>query len=212
VKIIYLVISLFFITSCSPTFEEESKPFYIDSNGVTIKANDWVTVGTRGNIDGVYYTAVDNKTLKEMIKKNEDYSKIVTTLVNENGFSGLFFYSPTNKVNYDISSWDTSNAILFGSIFENIKDFNQNLNNWDVSKVTNMNGSFLNAKNFNPQIDKWDVGNSNSMYASFMGVTGFNGDLSMWNVENVKECVSFALNSSNFPISKRPSFKNCNPN
>ena len=61
-------------------FEEQS-PFYLDENGVTIKARDWVTVGITGELGGVTYMAVDNTTLKEMANKDQDVTKAVTTLV-----------------------------------------------------------------------------------------------------------------------------------
>ena len=40
--------------------EEKELPFYIAENGVTIKARDWVTVGTTANLNEVTFTAVDN--------------------------------------------------------------------------------------------------------------------------------------------------------
>ena len=40
-------------------FEAIPTPFYLDTNGITIKARDWVTVGTTGELNGVTYTAVD---------------------------------------------------------------------------------------------------------------------------------------------------------
>ena len=45
---------------------ESSPPFYLDDNGITIKAKDGVTAGTTGELNGVTYTAVDNTTLKSM--------------------------------------------------------------------------------------------------------------------------------------------------
>ncbi|MDP6927525.1 MAG: hypothetical protein QGG84_10610, partial [Rhodospirillales bacterium] len=38
----------------------------VDTNGVTIKARDWVTVGTTGDLNGVTYTAVDIETLRSI--------------------------------------------------------------------------------------------------------------------------------------------------
>ena len=43
-KIHTLLIIVVFIASCSS--DEEELPFYIAENGVTIKARDWVSVGT----------------------------------------------------------------------------------------------------------------------------------------------------------------------
>ena len=68
---------------------------YLDENGVTIKARDWVTVGTKGVLDGVTYTAVDNSTLKSMADNDEDVTKVVTTLVTS--MSRLFVFKERLK-------------------------------------------------------------------------------------------------------------------
>ena len=47
-----LLLLALFIVSCSS--DEEELPFYVADNGVTIKARDWVTVGTTSNyIEGM---------------------------------------------------------------------------------------------------------------------------------------------------------------
>jgi hypothetical protein len=84
-----LVLFLLFISvvfSCSVDDEKEL-PFYVADNGVTIKARDWVTVGTTAELNGVTYTAVDLASLKEWINDGKDLSKVVTTKV-EVEFSG----------------------------------------------------------------------------------------------------------------------------
>ena len=43
-KSIYFLV-IIFLFSCEEE-EDFSKPFYVDENGVTIKATDWGTVGT----------------------------------------------------------------------------------------------------------------------------------------------------------------------
>ena len=60
---------------------ETLPPFYLDANGVTIKARDWVTAGTTGELGGVTYTAVDRDMLIKMLTDEDDVSKVVTTLV-----------------------------------------------------------------------------------------------------------------------------------
>ena len=61
-KKLLLIILFISIISCSPD-EEKELPFYIAENGVTIKARDWVTVGTTANLNEVTFTAVDNTKL-----------------------------------------------------------------------------------------------------------------------------------------------------
>lgn len=100
-KKLLLFISVIFVFSCSSNNQddlEELKPFYLDVNGVTIKAKDWVTVGTKAKINGVTYTAVDNITLREMADKDKDVTKVVTTLVTD--LNSL--YNGASSFNQDI--------------------------------------------------------------------------------------------------------------
>jgi len=208
-KYTLLFIALF-IVSCSS--DEEELPFYVADNGVTIKARDWVTAGTTGKFNGITYTAVDNALLKKMVVNNEDYSKIVTTLLKGGTDQVFGVNAEPNSYNpsVDISTWDVSNITSLVAIFQGISNFNQNLNYWDTSNFVNLTGSFFQTKNFNPKIDKWDVSKVTDMQYTFNVSTGFKGDLSAWNVEKVTKCVLFAK-SSDFPKSKWPNFTNCNP-
>ena len=125
-KNLILLLSVLFVLSCSSNNEdeqEELKPFYLDINGVTIKAKYWVTVGTTANLNDVTFTAVDNTKLREMVDKDEDVTKVVTTLVTD--MNSLF--NEANTFNQDIASWDVSNVIdMSNMLFRAIK-FNQNI-------------------------------------------------------------------------------------
>ena len=165
-------------------------PFYLDDNGVTIKARDWVTVGTTGELNGVTYTAVDNTTLKEMAEKfsnfdledDDDLTKVVTTLVTD--MYRLFWYSQT--FNQVIGSWDVSNVTNMSEMFSNAKVFNQDIGNWDVSKVNDMAGMFTTALVFNQDIGSWDVSKVTNMSRMFStGNAIFNQDIGNWDVSNV---------------------------
>ena len=202
---------------------EALPPFYLDENGVTIKAYDWVTAGTTGELGGVTYTAVDIDKLKLMFTKEEDVSKVVTTLITD--MSDLFVNAPTEtyspfapsmiKFNPDISSWDVSNvtnmSVMFGVGFDNQYDysgygcevyFNQDISKWDVSKVTNMSEMFLGATRFNQDIGNWDVSQVTDMGFMFPGLqngilSNFNQDIGSWDVSKVTNMSGmFAYNSA----------------
>ena len=160
---------------------EEALPFYLDANGVTIKARDWVTVGTSGLLNGVTYTAVDNASLKSMADNNEDVTKVVTTLVTD--LEGLFAGKLT--FNQDIGSWDVSNVTNVKSIFSEANSFNQDIGSWDVGNVTNMRSMFSSASTFNQDIGSWNVAKVTDMTQMFFGATTFNKDIGSWDVGNV---------------------------
>ena len=192
-------------------FEEQS-PFYLDENGVTIKARDWVTAGTTGELGGVTYTAVDIVQLELMFSKEEDVSKVVTTLITD--MSDLLVNAPIEErafqpglvlFNPDISSWDVSNVTNMSNMFgtkgysealnrDNYYEvyFNQDISKWDVSKVTNMSGMFNNAIDFNQNIGEWDVSKVTDMSLLFgagaegtSGSSNFNQDIGSWDVSKV---------------------------
>jgi len=138
--------------------------FYLDANGVTIKARDWVTVGTTGQLGGVTYTAVDLEMLKKMRDEAQDLSKVVTTLVSDM----IYMFSMT-KFNQDIRSWDVSNVTIMENMFTLADSFNQDIGSWDVSNVETMTSMFQGAEKFNQDIGSWDtskVTNMSSMFSS----------------------------------------------
>ena len=157
-------------------------PFYLDDNGVTIKAKDGVTAGTIGKLDGVIYTVVDEGTLRSMIEAYEDVSKVVTTLVTN--MSGIF-RNGKYDFNEDISSWDVSNVTNMASMFDGLSVFNIDIGSWDVSNVTSMYKMFNNAQYFNQDLNSWDVSNVTEMYQMFVVAKSFNGNISSWDVSNV---------------------------
>ena len=110
---------------------ESIPPFYLDENGVTIKARDGVTAGTTGELGGVTYTAVDNATLKIMADNDEDVTKVVTTVVTD--MKELFKDKLT--FNQDIGSWDVSSVTSMSFMFQNAQAFNQDLSKWCVTNI-----------------------------------------------------------------------------
>ena len=161
-------------------FEEQS-PFYLDENGVTIKARDWVTAGTTGELDGVTYTAVDNTTLKEMANKDQDVTKVVTTLVTD--MKELF--KDKKDFNQDIGDWDVSNVTDMQYLFYDAFDFDQDISSWNTAAVTNMQEMFGGTLAFNQDISSWNTAAVTNMSFMFYNASTFNQDISSWNTAAV---------------------------
>ena len=215
-KYTLLFIALFII-SCSS--DEEELPFYVADNGVTIKARDWVTVGTTADLNGVTYTAVDLASLKEWIKDSKDLSKVVTTFVSDTTHSQFAMLFHRKVVGFfpikGIESWDISNLKDIQGIFYSSQPVESDLSGWDVSKVKIM-GLTMVLGDVNPNINNWDVSSATNMTSLVISgnanyIEGM--DLSGWDVSKVTECngLTNQLNFYNWPESKRPNFTNCNP-
>ena len=194
-------------------------PFYLDNNGVTIKARDWVTAGTKGILNGIEYTAVDKQMLIKMSQERKDLSKVVTTLISDmsklfypvadSNFDGVLNYydSYYHLFDDDIKSWDLSNVTDMSFMFYSANSFNQDIGVWDVSNVTNMESLFVYAESFNKDISSWNVSNVTNMNGLFFNATSFNQDIGNWNVSNVRDmekmfswATSFNQNISNWCV------------
>ncbi len=197
-------------------FESEA-PFYLDENGVTIKARDWVTAGTTGELNGVTYEAVDIETLRsifnccpsnwsqyqeDITKAEERLSKVVTTLITD--MSYLFSNAPTsnseseyyihyNQFNPDISSWDVSNVTHMTEMFKRKA--------WagteDRETVGGPLGPYAEGR-FNQDISKWNVSNVKNMSGMFFMAVRFNQDLSGWDVSNVTDMSEMFVGANSF--------------
>tara|TARA_Y100000748_G_C15355102_1_gene433442 strand:- start:75 stop:740 length:666 start_codon:yes stop_codon:yes gene_type:complete len=217
--LLVILLSFLFI-SCE---EEDNSPFYVAKNGVTIKARDWVTVGTTAELNGVIYTAVDLASLKEWIYEAKDLSKVVTTKVEQPSISSLAVLFGPNKNNISgfteikgIEGWDVSNWTTMDGLFYSSEKVNVDLSGWDVSQVTVM-GLAMQLGDVNININNWDVSNVTSMTSLFIGANNSNYiegmDLSGWDVSEVVECSGLTsyFDDTNWPESKRPNFKvDCN--
>ena len=162
-----------------------TNPFYLDDNGVTIKAIEGVTAGTTGQFNGITYVAVDRNMLIEKLRAGGDVSKVVTTLVTNMKHPYDLKDLVSKDFNQDISSWDVSNVTNMEGFFLGAHSFNQDIGNWDVSKVINMRSLFIYARAFNQDISKWDVSNVTNMQNMFYEAYHFNKDISSWNTSNV---------------------------
>ena len=185
-------------------------PFYLDSNGITIKARDWVKAGTKGILNGVEYTAVDREMLIKMSQDRKDLSKVVTTLISDmsklfypvadSNFDGVLNYydSYYHLFNDDIKSWDLSNVTDMSFMFYSANSFNQDIGVWDVSNVTNMESLFVYAESFNKDISSWDVSKVTNMKDLFNFAQSFNMNIGSWDVSNVTNMNGLFFNATSF--------------
>ena len=160
-KNILFLISILFLFSCEDE-EDFSQPFYVDENGVTIKAKDWVTVGTTGDLNGVTYTAVDSLMLHDWIDSGKDYGKVVTTLVTRfrpmlisylADNRGIEF--PVQSITYNIETWDVSNIKIYDCPFY-ATVIDQDLSGWDLSNAKSLS-LCADLNNVDPKIIKQDI-------------------------------------------------------
>ena len=176
-------------------------PLYLDDNGITVKSKQcgfshlgeiW-SVDHRNNKAENEYIIVDESTLRNMVKSDQNVENVVTTFVTD---MSRMFYNAT-EFNQDISSWDVSNVRNMGGMFanssvydqsvgilRNSSSFNQDIGSWDVSNVTNMGSMFLGAISFNKDISGWDVSNVTNMESMFLNAISFDQDISDWDVSN----------------------------
>ena len=206
--------------------EDLSKPFYVDENGVTIKAKDWVTVGTTGVLNGITYIAIDDIKISKSDFQSKypeisELKQLVTTLVTDmSTLVGDYTLIGAFDDFKSIETWDVSNVTSMAGLFNTCNCFNPEYGNvenmpdltyWGVSSVTNMSGMFSHIYGgamFNQDISGWDVSNVTNMYRMLMGSNQFNQDLSSWDVSKVTNCDQFSdwtakwtLPKPNFPIS-----------
>jgi len=198
---------------------EKLNPIYLDENGITIKANDFVRIGDVYNFNGIDYTIVDYDLLKRMVRQGEDLTKVVTSRVSnmESLFSSYSnfnqdignwdttnvtnmrttFYG-ASAFNQDISSWNTSGVIDMGRMFNSAKKFNQNIGSWDTSSVINMAGMFNSASKFNQNIDSWDTTSVQNMEGMFYGASSFNQEINSWDTSSVTNMRTMFNSASKF--------------
>jgi surface protein len=231
-KLILVLLFVSVIFSCSADNEKEL-PFYVADNGVTIKAKDWVIVGTTADLndgygedfvgsegngggiqfDRVYYTAVDLAWLKNVLNTYSDLSTLVTTKVeitNEASATDLFLRTEIKGMeNWDVSNWTSMNGL-----FDSNKPIKSDLSYWDVSNVEDFRLG-MQLENINPNINNWNVSKATNMSGFFSTSSGdkyIEGmDLSGWDVSKVTNCDGFFGGITNWPESKKPNFTNCNP-
>ncbi len=162
---------------------KDQNPLYLDDNGVTIKARkcNRDMIGEKWEFRGEIYEIVDNESLREMVKNDEDYSKVVTTSVTNMNW----LFSGRDFVRYDITSWDTSQVTTMWSMFVGAESFNQDIGEWDTSQVIDMGGMFYEAKSFNQDIGDWDTSKVLDVRWMFYQADSFNQDIGDWDTSKV---------------------------
>ena len=203
-----VILLIFLFVSCE---EEDNSPFYVAKNGVTIKARDWVTVGTTGDLNGVTYTAVDSLMLHDWIDSGKDYGKVVTTLVTR--FRPMLISHlatqrgleiPVQSITYNIETWDVSNIEYYDCPFY-ATVIDQDLSGWDLSNATHLS-LCADLNNIDSKINNWNVSNVEIIGQTFLQGNYVEGiDLSNWDVSNVTDCSRFKL-TTDWPESKKPNF------
>ena len=190
---------------------------YLDENEVTIKASKEAVVGEEYELNGEKYKVVDEKMLREMVKNEEDVTKVVTSRVTnmaEMSFSESFnqdigswdvsevenmgqMFSGAKEFNQDIGSWNVSNVRYMWHMFAATK-FNQDIGPWDVSKVEEMSGMFKGASNFNQDISSWDISRVDTVDEMFMGASSFNQNIGNWHLSKIDGTRSMFENATSF--------------
>lgn len=187
-----VIISIDSQKAVTATFEEN--PIYLDDNGVTIKAQEFSSVGDKGYLDGVEYTVVDREMIQNLLSSGGDLTKVVTSKITS--MKEVFKDRPF--FNQNISSWDTSNVTNMEGMFVGCTAFNQEIGYWDVSSVTNMKSLFDGAESFNGNIENWDVSSVLDMYFLFKNARSYNQPIGNWDTSNVTNMGGMFQNARSF--------------
>lgn len=161
--------------------------FYLDPNGVTIRA-PFATVGDTGVVNDVTYTKVGS----------DPGDSAAATSVTSGVTSMEDWFNGSNSFNADITHWDTNSVINMSGLFSNARAFNQNISYWNTSNVTDMSGMFFEARDFNQNIGNWDTSSVTNMENMFYQALDFNQDISSWDVSNVTTMNQMFGNASSF--------------
>lgn len=171
-----------------------SQDFYLSSNGVTCMCPN-ASIGDSGDPgNGIVYT---KRTAAEITPQNA-----ATTCTSGIEYMNDLFKNVTD-FNSDISSWDVSNVISMGHMFDCYEAggnyvFDQNLSYWNVSSVTDMSAMFRDCYVFNSDLSGWDTGNVIAMVSMFEFAYNFNSDISSWDVSNVIHLSNMFLGADEF--------------
>mgnify|MGYP001678175980 FL=1 len=131
--------------------------------------------------DSIYSVFRGNTSLKG---ENANWNWNTSTITNMGSA-----FSDTENFNQNIGSWDVSNVVFAGGLFNNATAFNNggsdSIKNWNTGKMTAMNAMFQNAVKFNQLIGSWDVSKAELMSEMFNGARAFNQSLANWRLDSL---------------------------
>ena len=131
--------------------------------------------------DSIYSVFRGNTSLKG---ENANWNWNTSTITNMGSA-----FSDTENFNQNIGSWDVSNVVFAGGLFNNATAFNNggsdSIKNWNTGKMTAMNAMFQNAVKFNQPIGSWDVSKAELMSEMFNGARAFNQSLANWRLDSL---------------------------
>lgn len=151
--------------------------FYGAAN-MDVKATDTPDLS---QTDSIYSVFRGNTSLKG---ENANWNWSTSTITNMGSA-----FSDTENFNQNIGSWDVSNVVFAGGLFNNATAFNNggsdSIKNWNTGKMTAMNAMFQNAVKFNQPIGSWDVSKAELMSEMFNGARAFNQSLAGWRLDSL---------------------------
>lgn len=149
---------------------------------------------TSDNINNYTYIP-ENKTelqniIKDRIEKEGyqiDLNDIDISLITDlcglfQGIKGLKL-NELDKLEVNVSKWDTSNVEDMTGLFYNMSKFNCDISEWNTKNVKSMANMFTYCSEFNQDISKWNVENVKNVNSMFMNCSKFNQNLNDWKIK-----------------------------
>mgnify|MGYP001288256715 CR=1 FL=1 len=181
-----------------------------DSGQETVSADcyDPANIGQRISAQGCDgLLIVDNNSLRQMVRNNENYSdtNIFTGQVTDMSYLFCNFYlssPPYDKCTlkepiYSILNWNTENVKTMEMMFRD-SNTNINISEWDLTSLESIKYMFHSASNFNQSLNNWDVSNVKNMAGAFYNASSFNGLLNNWDTSNVNSMYNMFNGASSF--------------
>ena len=118
--------------------------------------------------------------IEQMFKNATNFASQIFSNFDANGGSAslqeVFMGTKFDGVN--ITTWDVSNIMFFGGVFEDNAHFNQDIGDWDVGgAVGGFSNMFKGATSFNKDISEWDTSSASNFSGMFQGASSFNQNI-----------------------------------